>query len=509
MQSTKGRLVKGAAWMTLARIVVNALGFISTIWLARLLMPADFGLVAIATAIGLITAAITDLSMAQALIQHEAPEEEHFHTAWTLNFGRAFLLAAMLAGAAYPAAALYADDRLINVILALAIAAFIGGLQNPKLVMLQRQLVFWQEFVLNVADKLAGFIVSILLAILLRSYWALVAGLIASQVVRTALSYGLYRYRPRFTLSRHRDLLSFSVWLTLSNAIQQMSWRSDPLLVGALLPASQVGIYSLSDRLASLPIRESLGPVTSALFPAFSRIRGERHRLSAAYLRAQGIICTLAFAVGTLLAVLAEPVVLVLIGEKWLPTVPIIQVLSVLIAASTIQNVQPLAMSVGRTKTLLGIDLRAFAVRFPLVLGGLILGNATPLGPLMGLVAGRCVANLSNTAWNMLLVRDVTGLSLMRQLAVGVRPILAAALMALCLYLVMPHLGEATSQVGGLVRLGLLATVGLAIYSAAIGLMAWIAPRPEGPEREIIQVVTTLGRRIRAGRLRKPDPSQG
>src|SRR5687768_11360004 len=117
MTSNKARLVKGAAWISMTRAVVSALGFVSTILLARLLMPADFGLIAIATAVSMIMVAITDLSMGQALIQHEAPEEEHFHTAWTLNFGRAFLLAAMLAGTAFPAAALYGDHRLVNVIL--------------------------------------------------------------------------------------------------------------------------------------------------------------------------------------------------------------------------------------------------------------------------------------------------------------------------------------------------------------------------------------------------------
>ena len=119
MSNITGRLVKGSMWLSLSRAIVNGLATLSTFVLAWYLAPADFGLVALAMTFLLIVDTVTQISLSEALIRHSAPERSHFSAAWTLNATRGLLLCLLFAACAYPAARLFEEPRLTNVMLAL------------------------------------------------------------------------------------------------------------------------------------------------------------------------------------------------------------------------------------------------------------------------------------------------------------------------------------------------------------------------------------------------------
>ena len=148
--------------------------------------------------------------------------------------------------------------------------------------------------------------------------------------------------------------------------------------------------------------------------------------MRAAYIRSQGVLCTLAFPLGLGFATLAEPIIHLLIGEKWSPIVPIVQVLAVVSAFQAIETSQPLAMSLGRTKRIFTRELRVFLIRVPLVILGLIIGQTPVIGVIMGVVLARAAANLINILFNLQLVRDIIHLQIREQLDVGLRPALAS-----------------------------------------------------------------------------------
>ena len=110
--TSRASVFKGAAWIALSRIFVNAIGLVSMVVLARLLLPSDFGLVALAKSISMVVGALTELSLVQSLIQHRDPRDHHFNTAWTLNAIRSLILALVMVVLAGPSAELYGDDRL-------------------------------------------------------------------------------------------------------------------------------------------------------------------------------------------------------------------------------------------------------------------------------------------------------------------------------------------------------------------------------------------------------------
>ena len=131
MNNVSGRLIKGSAWMSASRAIVNVLSLLSTIVLARLLVPDDFGLVSLAMTFLMIVTSVTELSLSMALVRHEAPTPAHFDTAWTLNALRGLLVGALFAAGGWPVAAIYGDDRLVSVM------AMLGGSMVPQIAMPQ------------------------------------------------------------------------------------------------------------------------------------------------------------------------------------------------------------------------------------------------------------------------------------------------------------------------------------------------------------------------------------
>ena len=147
----------------------------------------------------LIVDTVTQISLSEALIRHKAPDESHFSAAWTLNASRGLLLGLLFAVFAYPAALLFNEPRLTGVMLALGVSILLGGLINPRRIMLQRDLIFWQEFVLAVSQKLTGFVAAVAIAMIYHSYWALVIGTLVSQATNVVVSYMVLPFRPRIT----------------------------------------------------------------------------------------------------------------------------------------------------------------------------------------------------------------------------------------------------------------------------------------------------------------------
>ena len=376
MADVATRMLKGGMWIAGARAVTNGLGFLSTILLARLLVPDDFGLVALATSILAIVNAVTALPVSEALIQHRKPTTDHFHTAWSIGVARAVLVALVMAASARPAALIYSDPRLEVVIYAFAFGVALSGLGNPRRIMLNRDLVFWQDALLSVGQKLAMIVVSLLIAWEYKSYWALILGSLAGQVAYVLLSYTALPFLPRITFKHTRDLLSFSVWLSLGQIINTINWRFDQLLIGGLSGRAALGYYSVGDNLAQLPTREAIAPLTQPLYPAFSRVADDHERLRAGYQRAQAFITAVALPIGVGFALLASPLILHFMGEKWAPAVIVAQGLSAIFALQTLGSLaQPLGMAAGATKLLFKRDVQMFFVRLPIITAGNLAGG--------------------------------------------------------------------------------------------------------------------------------------
>jgi O-antigen/teichoic acid export membrane protein len=492
MSSISSRLFKGSVWLSAARVVINALALLSTILLARLLVPDDFGIVSLATTILIVVSSVTELSLSLALVRQPFITDEHLDTAWTLNALRGLILAMLFAAAGHPIAALYGDQRLVAVMVVLALSLLLNGLTNPRTAMLQRQLVFWQEFVLSVAQKLASFIVSVSIAYFYRTYWALVIGTLAMQATNVLISYAILPYRPRISLARTKELLSFSIWLTGSAIVNTLNWRFDFLFIGRALGMSALGHYTVGNNLAQIPTRETTGPLAQVVFPGFSTIRKNPSRLSAAYQRAQALVTAVALPAGFIAALIADPLIHLAMGDRWEPVIFVVQVLACVFALQTLGSLsEPLGMAVGQTRLLFIRNLQMLFIRIPIIVTGMMLAG------LQGVVIGRVISGLIATYLSMRLVRQFIGVSLARQIAVNVRALVSVAVMVGGVALINPLLTHDSDAAALALKVMMTAFVAFLLYCGTSLLLWSLMHRPSGPEEEIRVLIAKAWTKVR------------
>ena len=216
----------GVAWMLMLRMSLRVLGLVSTVVLARLLTPADFGIVAIAMSFFALLYLIKDFGFDTAIIQMQNPRKGHYDTAWTFNLIFGLGLALVLLGFSGLIADLYDTPELEPLIWAIASLFVIGSIESVGTLDFRKNLTFEKEFKLKILPKLIGVPCTLALAYSLRNYWALTIGTIITQFVALCMGYLMHSYRPKFALTAAKELFNFSKWLMANNFIYFLNNRS-------------------------------------------------------------------------------------------------------------------------------------------------------------------------------------------------------------------------------------------------------------------------------------------
>jgi O-antigen/teichoic acid export membrane protein len=311
------QLIHGSAWMIAMRFSIRGLGLISTIVLARLLTPSDFGVVAMAMIfIGFIEV-FNETGQQLALIAHHKPERAHYDSAWTVTVLIAFCLTAVVLLSAPYATLYFHDARIVPVIELLSLRIFFGGFLNIGVIDFRRDLDFAREFKFGVYRKLVTFMTTLTLAVLWRDYWALAVGTVVGSLMELSLSYLMHSYRPRFCIAKVGEIWSYSFWILLQSIGRYFEARLDQVVAAGVVPAGAMGHYTISAELGSLPMTELVEPVSRALFPNYARIASNPALLRNVYLKvfsAAAVVC-ISTSVGLILV--AKDFVAVVLGPQW------------------------------------------------------------------------------------------------------------------------------------------------------------------------------------------------
>src|SRR5579883_1004638 len=254
-------MASGAMWLIFVRATIRLLGIVSVVILGRLLTPADYGLVALATAIIAALELMTAFSFDVALIQRQNLSREHYDTAWTITILFSIVVGIALMGLAIPAARFYEEPRLEAVMYVLAIGTVVEGLQNVGVVAFRKEMDFRKEFIFQVAKKVVAFGVTVPLAFWLRNYWALVAGITAGKIGGTLLSYFAHHYRPRLSTAVWGELFHFSRWLFINNFFGFLRAKTSDFVVGKIAGPAALGAFNLSVELSQMPTSEFVAPI--------------------------------------------------------------------------------------------------------------------------------------------------------------------------------------------------------------------------------------------------------
>ncbi|MDX2367601.1 MAG: lipopolysaccharide biosynthesis protein [Colwellia sp.] len=321
-------IAKGAIWMVALRFCVKGISIISIMILARLLTPEDFGLMALASSIYIMVELIRAFGFSTALIQKQDAERAHYDTAWTMQIIFALLSSSILYGVSDIAADYYSDDRLIAILEVLSVIIVINGFNNIGVVEFRKQMTFNREFKYQLLIKLSGFFVTIPLAWYLQSYWALLMGMLSGKIVSLILSYAMQNYRPKITLVEWRSLLGFSSWLLINNILFFINNYSHNFILGKLSGANVLGLYSISNEVATMTTNEIVAPINSAALPGYAKIAHDKEKLKESYLKVLSSIIIIAVPSAVGIAAIAPIFVPVLLGEKWVEAIPVIQLIA-------------------------------------------------------------------------------------------------------------------------------------------------------------------------------------
>jgi len=305
---------------------------------ARLLAPADFGLIGMAltvvTGLNALTTIGLDISVIKTKFKSDEELSTHLDTIWTVDLIRRLILAVILAAVAYPAAKFYREESLYQILLLFSLLPFIQGFQNIGLLIYRKKVNFRRIVWLELATNFLTAATTIALVIWTRNVWALVLSQLVSAVIGVVLSYMFHPYRPRLAFDKDAFslALTFGKYAVLIGVLGYVMQMADNILLGRLFSAAVLGTYVIAYNLATLPIYGIANVVVSVTFPAYAEISsGEIKRLENAFVRVfttSSIVLALTTA---LLLLLGHEIVVLLYGAKWAAAGTTLRILSLLV----------------------------------------------------------------------------------------------------------------------------------------------------------------------------------
>lgn len=488
------QLAKGAAWMMGFRLAERTLGIVSTIILARLLIPEDFGLVAMAMSIIALIELASVFGFDTTLIRHEDPKRQQFDTAFTLNAVLGLLCGGTMLLCARPTAAFYGEPRLVDLISVLALAWAIQGFENVGTVMFRRDLQFHREFILRAGTRVLSFCATLIAALTLRSYWALIIGMITGRIAMVALSYIMHPYRPRFSLRASRELFSFSVWLFFTNILEFLNNRLSSFVIGRMSGSYSLGLYTIAYEIGTLPTSELLAPVNRAIFPGFARMAHDLDQLRAGFLDVLGVTILFCVPAAFGIAAVAEPLVLVVLSAKWAGVIPLLQVLALLGAAAAITGANiSVYYALGRPNIVTALNAAQLVILVPsMIFAGLQFGA-------IGVAWAELGATLAILPVSIAVAVRVTGIRLSQLASRTWRPVSASILMFVTVRELMIHMGSPPVGPPEVLRLAVGVGVGVAMYIGIVLGLWYVSGRGPGAETRLLDVARAkLAQRLSA-----------
>ena len=469
-------LYTGTLWVVAARWGIRAIGLVSTIILARLLTPADFGIIALAMLVVGLIEIFNETGLAIYIIRHPDPQRSHFDTVFTLQLIIGALLALAIFLAAPWGAHFFREPAIEPVIQCLALRSLMWGMENPGIIWFRRSMQFNKDFRYMVTNKLVSFAVTLSAAIILRNHWALAIGILSGGVIALIQSYTMHPYRPRLSLAEARHAWGFSAWMLLVNMLDFANTRIDEMIIGRTRSTTELGYYAVGSSIAASPVQEIISPMTRVWEPAFARLASDPAALESTYRWVIAAVAILAFSVSTGLALVAHDLALLVLGPAWLPAVPVMQILT--LAAGMAAMTMPLGSVLGATgdpRVVLGLT----AVR-TLLLIATMLPAALWFG-LAEIAMGRTAATAIALAVAFTVFERITGLAPLTLARSLLRPLLAALAMAAMVLAIQqiapPH---------PLPRLLLTIPAGAATFAATLFALWTLAGRPDSVERDTL-----------------------
>jgi O-antigen/teichoic acid export membrane protein len=321
---------RGVSWSSISFVARRIIAMVSVGILAHLLPPTAYGLLAMGNLMVAFLDNFKDLGTTSAIIYREELEDGLLTSVFWTNIAFAAMCSLLLYGSAPLMAAYFREPQVTAIVRALSITFFVSAFSMVHMALLSRAMNFKRVAVIEVASDLCGAAAAITFALRGAGVWSLVASSITSGTVMVILSWALAGWRPGLHLPRWKliqPIASYSMNLVGFSMINYVARNADNMIVGRFLGTAALGYYQMAYLLMLYPVQGVAGVVGRVLFSTFTRMQNDNARFRSAYLRVVTAMGATSFPMVLGLLVTAEPFVRILLGDKWVPIVPILMIL--------------------------------------------------------------------------------------------------------------------------------------------------------------------------------------
>ncbi len=328
MTSLKVQAVRGVTWSAISQFARQGTLVLTTVILARLLSPSDFGLVGMAmVVIGFINI-FKDLGTSAAVIQKRELSEEFLSSIFWLNLGFGLFAMLILYLLAPMSGLYYQEPRVVVVLRVLSISFLISSLGIVHKALLERSLSFNSLARLEILSVVIGAMVGIVLALTNGGVWSLVSQALTTIFVSTVLLWFTSTWRPQMNISLYEanSVSRFSLNLTGYNIFNYFARNADYLLIGRYLGAQDLGFYTLAYQVLLFPLQNITAIVGRVLYPVLSIVKEDNTRFTSAYLKVVVSIAMISFPLMISVFLFAKPLIFIFFGEKWQAVIPLIMI---------------------------------------------------------------------------------------------------------------------------------------------------------------------------------------
>ncbi|UAK24314.1 oligosaccharide flippase family protein [Sphingomonas nostoxanthinifaciens] len=394
------RLAMGGTASIAANVIVtNVLRIVSSMTLARLLSSYAYGVVGVITSIAYMLAMLSDAGFYPFVIRHERADDPKFlDGVWTLRLVRGVVLTVAMLVVAKPAAAFLGKPELAPVIMVWGTTFLLDGLSSLAQATAVREQKLWRLSTLETLCNVITLAGSITSALILRSYWAMIIGMMIGQIARVFLSYVMFPGSLRglrFSRETQRELWLFSRYIAMSSMLSLVILQADKVVLARMMPLATYGFYAIATTLALAPEAIANPYAQRVLYPIYARImREDRPALRATYYGARRRVTLLyALAVGGLIGV-APLVVELLYDPRYRPVTPFLQLLAIRVFLR-MPNLAAHEVIVALGKTSTSLAANVFRITW-LIVGGAV---GLYLGDIMFLVVVVATDEVPATLW--------------------------------------------------------------------------------------------------------------
>ncbi len=388
-------------WAGVTMVSTRIITLVATLILARLLVPADFGVFAVGLLVINYLDRLKDMGVGSGLIYRREPWDQVARTGLPMVLASSAVLATLAFTTAPLVARFFDDPRLVGVIRGLALVLLVGGLGQVPEVKLRRAMDFRRRLLPEVASVIVKNGISVGLAVAGVGVLSLVWGQLIGSIVQMSLYWALCGWRPRvgWDPQMARALLRFGLPASLVALLSVFIENIDYLVVGHRLGAEQLGYYTIAYRLPEVSILAVCTMTSQVFFPAFSRLQHDLPRLGEVYLQAARYVAMFTLPVGASMMVLAPEIVVALFSSRWEPSIPALRLIAAFAAISSMSfHAGELYKATGR----------------PGILNTLAVGEIVLLFPVLWIAGGHSIVVV---AWAM--VAGAVGLTIARLLIVS------------------------------------------------------------------------------------------